>query len=51
VTPESWKVPEYKDYVDGKISKEEYIARSKEIIKTFKVTEMPARKEKWGITG
>ena len=49
--PESWNVPEYKDYVDGKISKEEYIVRSKEMMKVFRETEMPARKEKWGITG
>ena len=47
--PDSWNVPEYKDYVDGKISKEEYIARSKEMMKNFRATEMPMRKEKWGI--
>ncbi|ODT65002.1 hypothetical protein ABS71_12495 [bacterium SCN 62-11] len=47
--PDSWNVPEYKDYVDGKISKEEYIARSREMMKGFKATEMPMRKEKWGI--
>lgn len=49
--PDSWNVPEYKDYVDGKISKEEYISRSREMMKNFKVTEMPMRKEKWGIDG
>jgi len=47
--PDSWNVPEYKDYVDGKITKEEYIGRSREMMKGFKATEMPMRKEKWGI--
>lgn len=49
--PDSWNVPEYKDYVDGKITKEEYIARSREMMKGFKANEMPMRKEKWGIDG
>ena len=49
--PESWNVPAYKDYVDNKITKEEYIARMSETMKEFRKTEMPARKEKWGITG
>lgn len=51
-TPESWSVPEYKAYVDGKISKEEYIAQSREMMKHFKTSgEMESRREKWGITG
>ncbi len=49
--PDSWNVPEYKEYVDGKITKEEYIARSREMMKGFKANEMPMRKEKWGIDG
>lgn len=49
--PDSWNVPEYKAYVDGEITKEEYIGRSKEMWKNFRATEMPMRKEKWGIDG
>ncbi len=47
--PESWNVKEYKDYVDGKISKEEYISKMRDIMKEFRQTEYVHRKEKWGI--
>ena len=49
--PESWNVPEYKAYVDGKISKEEYIAGAKKMMLGFRNSEMLVRKEKWGIDG
>ena len=47
--PESWKMPEYKAYVDGEITKEEYVAQSKTMRKRFVREEMDERREKWGI--
>lgn len=47
--PESWKIPQYKAYVDGKISKEEYMAQFKEIRAAFMDTEYHERKAKWKI--
>lgn len=47
--PESWNVPQYKDYVDGRITHKEYVAQMGSIRKTFAETEYHRRKEVWGI--
>jgi hypothetical protein len=46
---ESWSVPAYKSYVDGTISREDYIAQLKDVKHEFRNTRFNEIKEKWGI--
>lgn len=48
---ESWKQKDYKEYIDGKITREEYIDRRKEVRKDFMQNHRERIREKWDIRG
>jgi hypothetical protein len=48
---ESWAQKDYKEYIDGKIDKETYISRMKEVRKDFRANHKERIREKWDIQG
>jgi TMEM189-like protein len=48
---ESWAQKDYKEYIDGKIDKEEYISRMKEVRKDFSTNHKERIRQKWDIQG
>lgn len=49
--PESWNMPEYKAWVDGDITTQQYRDLRRDMIQRFRQTEFVTRREKWGIEG
>lgn len=48
---EAWAQKDYKEYIDGKIDREEYIGRMKEVRKDFRANHKERIREKWDIRG
>ena len=48
---ESWSQKDYKAYIDGDISKEEYIGRMKDVRKDFRENHKERIRQKWDIQG
>lgn len=48
---ESWAQKDYREYIDGKIDREEYVSRMKEVRKDFRANHRERIREKWDIQG
>lgn len=48
---EAWQQKDYREYIDGKIDRAEYISRRKEVSKDFRTNHKERIREKWDIRG